>query len=325
MKKAILISSLLLAYIALGAQGTWYGNQLDTNQRACLFAHMTDGDYGRLYYAVSLDGLRWKSLNGGKRVRDDYRGHPDLCRGRDGYFYLIGNDEDRTVMRVWKSPDLIQWDILASFKPNIKVLGYNHKPGDVGGAPKIFFDEQEDRYLITWHGSPYEKDYFPGNYRWSNMRTLYITTRDFKTFTDPKRLFQFDLPTIDVILRRDGDLYYAIIKDEGIVGPTHPTGKTIRVTWAESIDGPWCEPADKIMPNWCEAPAVIVNPDGSGWMIYAERYSAVRYELVVAPSLKGPYMSPYAGSYSVPAKAKHGGMINITRAQYDALVEAFGF
>ena len=31
-----------------------------------LFAHMMDGDYWRLYYSVSLDGLHWEMLNGGK-------------------------------------------------------------------------------------------------------------------------------------------------------------------------------------------------------------------------------------------------------------------
>ena len=35
---------------------------------AYLFAHMMQGDYWRLYYSVSLDGLHWVMLNGGKRV-----------------------------------------------------------------------------------------------------------------------------------------------------------------------------------------------------------------------------------------------------------------
>ena len=33
---------------------------------AYLFAHMMQGDYWRLYYSVSLDGLHWDILNGGK-------------------------------------------------------------------------------------------------------------------------------------------------------------------------------------------------------------------------------------------------------------------
>jgi len=61
---------------------------------AYLFGHMMQGDYGRLYYTVSLDGLHWKRLNGGKRVFEEYRGHSDICLGHDGRYYLVGNRND---------------------------------------------------------------------------------------------------------------------------------------------------------------------------------------------------------------------------------------
>ena len=55
---------------------------------AYLFAHMMHKDYGRLYYCVSLDGLHWTALNEGRRVYNGYRGHPDICQGHDGRYYL---------------------------------------------------------------------------------------------------------------------------------------------------------------------------------------------------------------------------------------------
>ena len=61
---------------------------------AYLFAHMMHGDYGRLYYSVSLDGLHWRLLNGGRRVFEAYRGHADICRGHDERYYLVGNRGD---------------------------------------------------------------------------------------------------------------------------------------------------------------------------------------------------------------------------------------
>lgn len=323
MKKIILFFSLVLCVDNIYSQGIWYGNQIDTTERACLFAHMISGDYGRLYYAISLDGFTWKSLNGGKRINYDYRGHPDICKGNDGSYYLIGNDEKVKEVKIWKSEDLITWTEYSSFIPDYSL--YKQLKPDASGAPKLFYDAENEQYIITLHTSPFNKETYPGNQRWKNMRTYYITSPDLKEFAAAKRLFQFDIPTIDVILKRDGDLYYAILKDEGIVGPTYTTGKSIRICWSESIEGPWSEPIDKILPNWCEAPTAIVNPNGKGWMVFAERYSAIRYELVVAPSLKGPFTYPYAGSYSLPPKAKHGGMINITREEYDKLVGAFGF
>src|ERR1700677_2708319 len=77
---------------------------------AYLFAHMMQGDYGRLYYSVSLDGLHWKMLNGGKRVFEDYHGHASICKGSDGRYYLVGNrGDDASAINFWVSDDLITW------------------------------------------------------------------------------------------------------------------------------------------------------------------------------------------------------------------------
>src|SRR6516225_321146 len=77
---------------------------------AYVFAHMMDGDYGRLYYSVSLDGLHWEMLNGGKRVFDEYHGHASICKGHDGRYYLVGNrGYDQPDINFWSSEDLITW------------------------------------------------------------------------------------------------------------------------------------------------------------------------------------------------------------------------
>ena len=77
---------------------------------AYLFAHMTHSDYGRLYYSVSLDGLHWIALNQGKRVFNNYRGHPDIVKGHDGRYYLAGNRNDSAPdINIWVSDDLVQW------------------------------------------------------------------------------------------------------------------------------------------------------------------------------------------------------------------------
>jgi len=43
---------------------------------------------------VSLDGLHWEMLNGGKRVFEEYRGHADVCNGHDGRWHLVGHGAD---------------------------------------------------------------------------------------------------------------------------------------------------------------------------------------------------------------------------------------
>ena len=47
-----------------------------------LFAHMTNANYGKLYYAVSRDGINWETLNKGRIINSAYIGHPDICQSK---------------------------------------------------------------------------------------------------------------------------------------------------------------------------------------------------------------------------------------------------
>jgi hypothetical protein len=172
---------------------------------------MMKSDYGRLYYSVSKDGLHWKLLKKGKRVCKDYRGHPDICRGHDGRFYMTGGSDRITI---WVSDDLVSWSKLLELKPDVYKTP-DFKPQErIYGAPKIYYDKDTGQYLITWHTSQNNKLREKPEYYWAGQRTLYITSKDLNTFTAPRRLFRYDMATIDVIVRKIDGRYYAIMKDE---------------------------------------------------------------------------------------------------------------
>lgn len=300
---------------------------------AYLFSHMVDGDYGRLYYTVSLDGLHWKRLNGGKRITDEYRGHSDICKGHDGRYYLVGNRNDGAPdINFWVSDDLIKWTKYSDVKPDLTKMPDYPNPLPRIGAPKLFYDDASLQYILTWHTPhlPGTKE-DPERY-WASQRTLYMTSKDLKTFSDrPKRLFPWNLATIDVIIRHIGARYYALIKDERYPVPEWPTGKTIRIASASSPFGPYTDPSAPISPNFREAAMLIPSPDGSAWYLYYEQYPGVSYGVSVALHPDGPWYQlsgytnmPAWNKYSMPPKLRHGAMMPITRTQYDALVAAFG-
>lgn len=289
-----------------------------------LFAHMLAKDYGRLYYAISEDGLHWTPLNDGRRILDDYRGHPDVCRGHDGRYYLIGNYERREEINLWVSEDLVCWSRFGSFTPDIyKTPGF--RPAlRYHGAPKIMYDEPSGQYLITWHSTELEPIKEDTEQFWRGMRTLYVLSKDLRTFNEPRRLFAFDMATIDVIVRREGDRYTAILKDERYPSFDWPTGKTIRICSSPNLTGPWTEPSAPITANFHEAPALIRRPDGRGWYLYYEQYPGVTYGLSTAPRLEGPWHAVYWKDYSTPPGARHGCMIEITPDQHRAILAAYG-
>lgn len=291
---------------------------------AYLFAHMMKADYGRLYYSVSLDGLHWKLLGGGRRILgEQYRGHPDVCRGLDGRYYMLGNYEKAPQIGIWVSPDLVRWSKLRDFSPDISKTPDFEPALRYHGAPKIFCDVASSQYLITWHSTcekPIRED--PEKF-WSGMRTLYVTSKDLVRFSDPKRLFAFDVATIDVIVRREGGRYFAILKDERYPSYDWPTGKTIRISSSAGLLGPYGEPSPPVTANFREAPTLIRRLDGSGWLLYYEQYPGVSYGCSTARTPQGPWYDLYCKDYQVPEGARHGCMIPITRRQYDAIIAAY--
>lgn len=299
---------------------------------AYLFAHMLKEDYGRLYYSVSTDGLHWTMLNGRQRIFDDYRGHPDICLGPDGRYYLVGNPAgDRPIIHFWVSDDLVSWEKFSEYRPELDQVPNYPTPILRVGAPKLYFDEPSGKFLLTWH-TPHDMGPtdLPEPY-WASQRTLYVTSSDLKTFDGPpKKLFGFDMATIDTIIRKIGDRYYAFIKDERYPSLDWPTGKTIRVCSSENLLGPYTEPGPPISPNFSEAPTLIPSPDGTAWYCYYEEYPGVRYRLSAGASPEGPWFQvfgddkhPEWDKFDLPNAIRHGGMMTITRQQHDTLVKAF--
>lgn len=307
-------------------------NEAPLNE-AYLFAHMMHKDYGKLYYTVSLDGLHWEILNGGKRVFEEYKGHPDICKGHDGRYYIAGNKSDGAPdINIWVSDDLIKWEHHSDYTPDLKKTpGYEQALQRIG-APKLFYDDASAQYVMTWH-TPHkqgtEKD--PERY-WASQRTLYVTSKDLVTFSEiPQRLFEWETGTIDVIIRKTNDTYYAILKDERYPTLEWVTGKTIRICSSESLLGPYSYPTESISPNFREAPMLIPSPDNKIWYLYYEQYPGVSYGLSIARNLEGPWFqaSGYTfysswDKYAFPPSVRHGCMITITRDQYDNLVDHFG-
>ena len=334
-----MLTTLLLnaALIALWAQQPDPPGQIKDGSKpaneAYLFAHMIHADYGKLYYTVSLDGLHWQTLNGTKRVFEEYRGHPDIALGHDGRYYIVGNRGDGApAINFWVSSDLIKWEKYSDVTPDLKATpGYGNCLQRIG-APKMFWDERTRQYILTWHTPHLQGTKEDPERYWASQRTLYVTSKDLRTFSSPpQRLFPWEMGTIDVVLRHAEGRYWAIIKDERYPTLEWTTGKTIRMTSAPELTGPYPEPGPPISPNFHEAPMLIPSPDGKAWYLYYEEYPGMSYGLSVAGTLKGPWfkVSGYTvnknwNKYELPPTLRHGCMITISRKQYDALVAAFG-
>lgn len=328
-----IVTALVLFALKIIAQQPNPPGQVDNPgnaiNQAYLFAHMTHQDYGRLYYCVSVDGLHWYSLNKKQRVYEDYKGHPDICKGHDGRYYLVGNTSDASPdINIWVSDDLITWEKYSTFTPELKSTpDYSYALQRIG-APKIFYDRDSKQYILTWH-TPHKEG---GEIYWASQRTLYVLSKDLKTFSEhPTRLFDWDMGTIDVFIRKIAGNYYAVLKDETYPTLYWTTGKTIRIAKSPALLGPYSEPSASISPNFREAPMLIPSPDDKIWYLYYEQYPGISYGLSIADNMNGPWFqaSGYTfyndwDKYSLPSSVRHGCMITISKEEYNNLVSHFG-
>ncbi|MCK5908311.1 MAG: glycoside hydrolase family 43 protein [Flavobacteriales bacterium] len=304
----------------------------DAKNEAYLFAHMKHSDYGRLYYSVSTDGLHWEELNMGKRVFNDYKGHPDICKGHDGRYYIAGNNSDDDLeIHFWVSEDLITWKKHSNYTPILKDIPEYKEALQRLGAPKIFYDEDSKQYVLTWH-TPHKNGVKGDSERyWQSMRTLYVTSKDLKTFSDtPQKLFEWDMGTIDVFIRKIQGKYYAIIKDERYPTVEWTTGKTVRISSSDSLLGPYSYPSNPISPNFREAPMLIPSPDNNYWYMYYEQYPGISYGLSIARNINGPWYQVSGNTnfadwdkYKMPETLRHGCMITISKEEYNKLKDKF--
>lgn len=301
--------------------------------KAYLFAHMTKARYGVLHYSVSVDGLHWTPLNGGRPVSSDYHGHASIARGPDGRYYLVGNrSDDDPLIRFWVSDDLIRWTPFGTYRPDLANIPAHPHTLQRIGAPKLFFDTASGQFLLSWHTPNEDGDARDPERYWASQRTLYVLSKDLRSFAGkPRRLFSWEMATIDTLLQRDDHGgYCAILKDERYPSYDWTTGKTIRISCAPGLLGPYPLPGAPVSPNFREAPTLIRSPDSADWFLYYEQYAGTSYGLSRAPTLHGPWFQvsgntgvPGWDRYTMPADVRHGSMIGISRRQYDALRKAF--
>ena len=298
-----------------------------------LFAHTGkgDGNYYRLYYGLSHDGITWTELNGGESPMPTYYGFPYITQDNDGTFWLIGisNTTPRYPI-VWKSKDMISWTVVKSIPTSAFAVptGYGNDTNSYG-ALKIFFDSVSGQFIITWHAGNLA---LSDDAYWESMRTFYVLTTDFETFTPAQKLFAFtgsdeNMAQIDATIHYYNGRYYAVIKDERTKSSSPSYYKRPRIAVSNSLTGPYNNPGGAITPKRREGPTMVQSPDKSYWYMYVENYQdgEQEYELYRSNSLSASDWSK-VNEFTPPSatNCRHGCVIPIDAKVYRQLEAAYG-
>ena len=277
-----------------------------------LFSYFLGNGDG-LHLAISSDGRAFTPLHdnkpylvpkvGGKLMRD-----PCLRQGPDGVFHLVWTSGwwDRGI-GVASSKDLVNW----SDQQFVEVM--KNEPTAVNcWAPELFYDAKAGDWMIFWATT------IPGRYPMPvtagadkaqngtplNHRLYYVTTKDFKTYSDTKLLYDPGFNCIDATITAHDGKYIMVFKDETKVPAPK---KNLRMATADNPEGPWSAASPPISIDWVEGPTICKV--GDGWDIYYDEYTRHKYGAIRTTDWK--HFQTVSDKLSFPKGSRHGTVIPI--------------
>lgn len=280
-----------------------------------LFCYFKNNGQDGLHLASSRDGFTWTALNNDSSIltptagEDKLMRDPCIIRGADGSYHMVW-----TVS--WKeksigyasSPDLVHW----SEQQDVPVMAHEPEAKNCW-APEIFYDSARKNYMIYWATT------IPGRFPQTdsggdnNHRIYYVTTKDFKTYSKAKLLYDQGFNVIDATIQKWGKQYVMFLKDE----TKKPVQKNLRVSFSDRPDGGYGKPSPSITGNyWAEGPTAVRI--GNQWIVYFDKYTQHTYGAVSSPDLKT--WTDISDKVSFPKGLRHGTVFTVTDAAYDVLI-----
>ncbi|MEP6673618.1 MAG: family 43 glycosylhydrolase [Ferruginibacter sp.] len=284
-----------------------------------LFAYFKNNGQDGLHLAYSNDGYSFTALRQDSSFlkpllsKDKLMRDPCIIRGADQKFHMVWTVSwNEKGIGYASSPDLIHW----SEQLYIPVMEKEMNARNCW-APEIIYDKKKKQYMIYWAttitgkyaaDTAIEKGY--------NHRIYYVTTKDFKVFSQTKLLYDQGFNVIDATIISDGDQYVMFLKDETL----KPVQKNIRMATSKNLTKDFSQPSPPITGNyWAEGPTTIKINDQ--WIVYFDKYREHQYGAVTSMDLKT--WTDISDKISMPKGMRHGTVLKITKDELEKLKHEF--
>ncbi len=303
--------------------------------QAYLFVHFRERktpDGEQVYFGLSRDGFHWEKVNDGNPVLWSFLGERGVrdctiirCQ-KDGKYRIFATDLSLsyhfkskyrfhwpTVARngsknlsMWESSDLLHWS-------EQKLLPLGDERFGCLWAPDVFFDPQQQDYVLHWSSSHACNDY-------GDMGIYCSRTKDFREFSPPELLYRKeDAGVIDSAIYVENGKYFLFVKSD-----RNP--ERILLLQADQAEGPYTrvEAFDESMlaieAGLYEGPTAVRLEDGR-WCLFLDYYgvpgAGQGYVPFLADSLASGQFVRADRAFSFPYGYKHGTVIPITAEEYE--------
>jgi Glycosyl hydrolases family 43 len=303
-KLLLLTISLLVTTILQAQQNAVY-----------MFAYFNNNGKDGLHLAYSNDGYKWTALNNDSSVlkpmvaKDKLMRDPCIIKGEDGLFHMVWtvswNDKG---IGYASSKDLVNW----SEQQFVPVMAHEDSARNCW-APEITYDKKKKQYMIYWATT------IAGKYKMDtivesgyNHRMYYVTTKDFKTFSKTKLLYDKGFNVIDATIIPEGKKYIMFLKDETRIPPQ----KNIKIATSKNLTKGFSVPSAPVTGNyWAEGPTVVKI--GNTWIVYFDKYRDHKYGAIQSADLKT--WTDVSDKISLPKGIRHGSIFKITGEEFEKL------
>jgi len=279
----------------------------------------------QLHFALSTDGRNWTPLKGNEPVWTQQLRDPFIQRAPDGVWHLMGTGRATGDPRRGHGPvclhatsrDLITWDTVESLPLMEGVTWSDGRKARSIWAPEWFFDQKAGEFFVFWSSSFEDAG-------WKDSRLWFSRTKDWKTFTTAKVLFDPDYSVIDGTLREVDGTYYLFHKEEEF-GERTGERRAIRLASSKNIEGPYeilQGPLNKgqIVPTITEGCSVMPDPQGSGWLLLYDYCMTNRFGASSSPDLKNWKV---VDEVKFPPDARHGSAFHLKADEAERLRKHF--
>ena len=312
----------------------------DEGYDAYLFTYFPSNDNENLYYAVSKDGYNYTPLNNGERVmwsdtvsikkgiRD-----PQILRGEDGKTYYMvatdaksaeGWDANRGIV-MFKSTDMIHWqhstvhfpDRFPEWKNVTRVWA----PEVIWDANYENADGTKGRYMVYY--SLLTND---GKCTYDKVYYSYANDDFTDLLTDPVFLYDRGSSTIDadIIFDERDSTYHMIYKNEGSGGICQVTSKSLTAEEGMPEGSQWSNPSNTLQQTnvAVEGGGLFRMINSDTWVLMYDCYTSGYYQFCSTEDLETFTLEAQTAT-SGAFTPRHGTVMAITKAELDALLEAF--
>lgn len=282
-----------------------------------LFSYFVDNGQDGLHFAYSNDALKWQIMKGESSFvtpavsKDKLMRDPCIIRGKDGRFHMVWtvswNDKG---IGYASSSDLINW----SEQQFIPVMSHEDSARNCW-APEIIYDEKANEYMIYWAttiSGKFKNGSSTGDDKY-NHRMYFVTTKDFKSFSKTKLLYDQGFNVIDACIAKNGGEYLMFLKDE----TRFPPQKNIRIASSNNLQKGYSKPSEPITGKyWAEGPTVLKLKDR--WIVYFDKYTEHKYGAVESSDLI--HWTDISDKIQMPPRLRHGTVFIVSKNEFNKLI-----